>query len=182
MVIKITSIWFWDIILTRISTSKCWWPLKDSYYQYCLLLVILSIWLLFNNNFKDEPIAIQSSLKTIQKKIVNKNSQLFYKFNGTSLLYPRPSERTQIILQAHKAIIHGGILKTLCQVQSQYYWESLATDVHDVVQCCAICQLNQPLAKKTSFNLVRPKFAFHTVSIDIVGPLHKCAGNLSISS
>ena len=79
-------------------------------------------------------------------------------------------------MAAYKVTGHGGIHKTLCQVQSSYYWESLSTDVADVVACCHECQSNQPLAKSTIFNLVKPKFAFHAISIDILGPLDKCAG------
>ena len=82
-------------------------------------------------------------------------------------------------MAAHKVTGHGRIHKTLCQVQSSYYWESLSTDVADVVACCHECQSNQPLAKSTSFNLVKPKFAFHTISINIAGPLDKCAGGFS---
>ena len=84
-------------------------------------------------------------------------------------------------MAAHKVTGHGGIHKTLCQVQSSYYWESLSNDVADVVTCCYECQSNQPLAKSTSFNLVKPKFAFHTISINIVGPLDNVLVGLNTS-
>ena len=78
-------------------------------------------------------------------------------------------------MAAHKVTGHGGIHKTLFQVQSSYYWESLSTDLADVFACFHECQSNQPLAKSTSFNFVKPKFAFHTISINVLGALNKCA-------
>lgn len=79
-------------------------------------------------------------------------------------------------MTAHLATGHGGFNKTSSQIQNCYYWESMSTDIHKVVHCCNVCQKNQPFSKSHSHCLIKPKFAFHTVSIDVVGPLATCTG------
>ena len=43
-------------------------------------------------------------------------------------------------------------------------------DVHDCVKCCMECAKEQLLEPKTKYRRILPDFAFHTISIDVVGP------------
>ena len=47
--------------------------------------------------------------------------------------------------------------------------------IYNVIWCCKACQSEKPYKHSTSFHLVKPKFAWHTVSIDVVGPIPKCS-------
>ena len=56
---------------------------------------------------------------------------------------------------------------------NKYYWESLDFDIYNVICCCMAYQSKKPFHKNVFFKLVKPKFAWHTVSIDVVRPLPK---------
>ena len=58
-----------------------------------------------------------------------------------------PKERIEIINQVHKNIGHSGIYKTFKAVQEKYYWESLFTNVYDVLKCCKTCQSETKIIK-----------------------------------
>ena len=42
--------------------------------------------------------------------------------------------------------------------------------VYDCVRCCMECAKERPLEPKTKYRSILPDFAFHTLSIDVVGP------------
>ena len=69
--------------------------------------------LLLKNNFEDEPLSIQKTLKSIQKHLKTKDNKLFKQEKDQLLYYPRPSEQSSIIMAAHKVNGLGGIHKHL---------------------------------------------------------------------
>lgn len=79
--------------------------------------------------------------------------------------------RSDLIVSAHKAIGHGGFRNTKEQLQQPYYWESMNFDISDTLNCCKDCQEEKPFKHTTKFKLVKPKFVWHTVLINLVGPL-----------
>lgn len=103
--------------------------------------------------------------------------QLFKILGDRQFMFPKPSEQTQIVLNAHKVVGHGGVKKTLEHLKNDYYWEFMAFDVAETLACCAKCQINKPFKPAKVYRLVRPKFAWHTVSIDVMGPLAASTGN-----
>ena len=106
-----------------------------------------------------------------------RDQQLFKKVGQQYLPYVRPSLRLSLILQAHRDTGHGGIAKTHDWLQKHYYWENLRLLIPDVLASCHDCQLQRPRATAHEFKLVPPQHAFHTVSIDAVGPLPRsCSG------
>ncbi|KAJ9083530.1 hypothetical protein DSO57_1033872 [Entomophthora muscae] len=83
---------------------------------YDKLLVNQSLW-------EEEPTEIQSVLKNLSVDTKIKDGQLFklYKYNW--LPYVCLSLRTDSVVASHKATGHGGIQKTLAQLQKHCYWK-----------------------------------------------------------
>ena len=96
---------------------------------------------------------------------------MFKKVNQHYLPYVQPSLWLSLVLQAHKETGHGGIFKTHDWLQKHYYWENLRLLIPDFIASCHDCQLQRPRASTHEFKLVLPQHAFHTVSINAVGPL-----------
>lgn len=63
--------------------------------------------------FKDEPKEVIEVLNRAMLDIEIKNGKLYKLVKGELKLFPPPSERTKIIMQAHRAVGHGGLVKTL---------------------------------------------------------------------
>ena len=76
-----------------------------------------------------------------------------------------------MIKVAHLLTGHGGLVKTMEQIKKDYYWESISFDVTEYINSCLICQSEVRFKPSTTYELVKPKFAWHTVSMDLVGPL-----------
>ena len=74
------------------------------------------------------------------------------------------------MLDAHLFVGHRGTKKTFEYLAKQYVWENMYVDVHDCVKCCIECTKDWPLEPKTKYRSILPDFAFHTISIDVVGP------------
>ena len=72
---------------------------------------------------------------------------------------------------AHRLTGHSGHLKMAEKIKENYYWESLAFDVAKYVNNCVLCQKEKRFALSTLFSLIKLNFAFHTVSMDFIGPL-----------
>lgn len=59
----------------------------------------------------------------------------------------------------------------MVHLKENFYWESMSFDVHETISCCKECQSEKPFKGAVTFRLTPPGFAWHTVSIDVVGPL-----------
>ena len=86
-------------------------------------------------------------------------------------IFAKPSDRLDIICNAHRVTGHIAQTKTLEKIKEDYYWESLSFDVAKYINNCVLCQKDKPFNNSTTFNLIKPNFAFHTVSMDLIGPL-----------
>lgn len=49
---------------------------------------------------------------------------------GNLLVIPKPLERNDIIVAAHKYIGHRAFKKTLLHLKETFYWESMSFDDH----------------------------------------------------
>lgn len=148
--------------LSRLPTIALVSPRADELYDK--LLLDSSLW-------GEEPSEVLSALKRFSKDTKVMKGQLFKLIDNKWLPYIRPSLRTDAIVSAHKAIGHGGIQKTINMLQQHCYWEGLHSDVVETLLACHDCNLEKPRVSRYQHRLIRPGFAFHTVAIDVVGPL-----------
>ena len=58
---------------------------------------------------------------------------MYKNLSGIRLPYIRPSKRTDLMLDAHLFVGHGGTKKTFEYLAKQYFWENMYVDVHDCV-------------------------------------------------
>lgn len=68
---------------------------------------------------------------------------------------------------------HMGIRRTFQRVRERYFWHKMFRDVKSFVQSCDLCQ-RMKVTPCAPFGLLQPvevDTAFHTVGLDIVGPL-----------
>ena len=59
------------------------------------------------------------------------------------------------------------------KIKADYYWETIYFDVVDYIKNCITCQLENKFSKITFYKLIKPNFAWHIISIDMIGPLGK---------
>ncbi|KAJ9053208.1 hypothetical protein DSO57_1026513 [Entomophthora muscae] len=83
---------------------------------YDKLLVDQSLW-------EEEPTEIQSVFKKLSVDTKVKDGQLFKLYKDNWLSYVCLSLRTYSVVASHKATGHGGIQKTLAQLQKHCYWK-----------------------------------------------------------
>ena len=126
---------------------------------------------MLSGNYQDEPETVRRVLDKLMENTAVHKGQLLKTIDEGNRIIPRPSQRTDLIMCAHKAVGHGAYRKTLEQLKQNFYWESMPFDVQETILCCKECQSEKPFKKATTFHLTRPNFAWHTVSIDVVGPL-----------
>ena len=90
--------------------------------------------------------------------------------------------REEILSLAHGGLFSGhlGRSKTYDKVVAEFYWPGVYTDTEKFCQTCHTCQVvgkpNQPIPP-SKLQPIPVKEAFHTVQIDIVGPLPKTSQN-----
>jgi transposase InsO family protein len=62
-------------------------------------------------------------------------------------------------------------------MKNHCYWEGMAQETEDYIRCCAICIQSTGKANPRAYRLILPKHAFHTVSLDVVGPIGSAPTN-----
>ncbi|KAJ9068312.1 hypothetical protein DSO57_1030094 [Entomophthora muscae] len=72
---------------------------------------------MFNNQFEDKPDEVQAILRELQKDCKVENQKLYKHHEGAKYIFPRPLERPDLIMVAHKAVGHMGLRKTVHQLQ-----------------------------------------------------------------
>ena len=119
----------------------------------------------------EEPVEIQHALKKLIIGTKVSKGQLFKNVDDNWVPYVRPSLRLDSIMAAHKTVGHGSTKKTLELLRQQCYWEKMHSDVVETLAGCHECIVEKPKVSRFQHKLVRPGFTFHTVAIDVVGPL-----------
>ena len=84
--------------------------------------------------------------------------------------YLHALQKEQTYYDALKCIGHGGMHKTIKELQNQYYWESMSFDVHKTISACVTCQKEKSFHKQVTYRCINLSFAWHTVLVDVVGP------------
>jgi hypothetical protein len=94
---------------------------------------------------------------------------------------PTLDERVPLVTRLHTEMGHLGISKCVRLVTASYHWNTITSDVRDVVKSCESCQAEKAVFKlKSSLHpLPIPSFAFQSVSIDLMGPLQVTARAMS---
>ena len=46
----------------------------------------------------------------------------------------------------------------------------MSFDIHKTISACVTCQKEKPFHKQVTYKFIKPSFAWHTVSVDVVGP------------
>ena len=96
--------------------------------------------------------------------------------------YVKPSLHTSLIVEAHCLVGHSGVQKKMAYLTSRYYWEAMNADVLEVIHSCIECAKEKPKKGKIHYKPILPKFAFHTVSIDVVGTFQESSsGSLPVA-
>ena len=121
-------------------------------------------------SWEHEPEYTRSALAKLSKDTSIVDRQLVKKVGRRLLPYIRPSQRPSLILQGHRHTGHSGLRKTLDYLEKRYYWEGMRASIPDVLSACHECQIQRPRPSSHEFKLILPQHAFHTVSIDAVGP------------
>jgi transposase InsO family protein len=92
-----------------------------------------------------------------------------------SLVVPA-SEVPQLVLAYHadKDSCHLGVVKTFHNLVQNFYWKNMKKSIKDIISKCEICKaykVSNSGALGISSCPKRPAAPFHTISIDIVGPM-----------
>ena len=70
------------------------------------------------------------------------------------------------------SLAHYGRRQTWKNIRRNYFWPGMTTDIHTYVKECSVCQQNKMSRKVKRKPIKFPCTSrFHTVDIDLVGPL-----------
>lgn len=87
--------------------------------------------------------------------------------------------RRRLIEQTHKALGHLGVLKTLTQLRTEFFWPDMVKDFKQYVSQCDECQQTKG---RTSLPLGRmqatavPRMPMEDISLDFIGSFPKIKG------
>jgi transposase InsO family protein len=90
------------------------------------------------------------------------------------VVVPKAMQRTILRLFHDNPIAgHGGRYKTYMRIFQRFYWDKLWNDVKRYVSSCNACQLRKPAPQHSAGKIQRwvVPYPFHTVAVDLVGPL-----------
>ncbi|XRB21605.1 reverse transcriptase [Pseudoscourfieldia marina] len=99
--------------------------------------------------------------------------------NGSKRVIPAPSERKELIKEAHEKCGHFGVRRTLHLVAQQYYWVGMARDTAHWVKQCAACdrvKARPPGDVPREGQQLQPlpiKGLFYRWHVDLAGPMEE---------
>ena len=104
------------------------------------------------------------------------NTHIKINLYKNDIIYPSPSEISQILRENHDIPIAGhlGSSRMLNRIREQYHWKSMRTDIESYVKNCSLCQTNKALRKinRAPMQITSTSSTpFQRLSLDIVGPL-----------
>ena len=83
--------------------------------------------------------------------------------------------RTHVLklVHSHRLAGHPGIAKTVRHLSRNFFWPGCREDTKNFISNCPNCQIHKGVTNKPApLDMYRsPLFPFHTVSMDIMGPL-----------
>ena len=90
------------------------------------------------------------------------------------ILFPNTLRQTAFEAHhSHTTGSHRGVRKTLCALQSRYYWPGITSAVYRLVACCHVCGSKKMWGKKRRAPLKQYVVGtpMERIAIDILGPL-----------
>jgi transposase InsO family protein len=102
------------------------------------------------------------------------NEILYQKINDTFVPVAPSNVRYELLKQFHNPPLQGhvGPERTYEKMRKQVFWPGMRRDVYNFIQRCFICQkYNRSYLRTPLQRQIIPPTAFHTVSMDIVGPV-----------
>ena len=102
---------------------------------------------------------------------------------GPMVVVPRPQERIQLALGAHKALRHFGIECVLDRLQRNYWWWGMVDTAVTVVKSCMSCARVKSGFRESSKELqpLPIRGLGHRWGVDFAGPIEKTAtGNARV--
>ena len=114
---------------------------------------------------------LQKIIDYLRVNKVVKDGKLYKIVNSSCKIHPFTSERSSLISSAHSFAGYSGIYCNLSHLQTEYYCECMSAEVYDVTSACHEHQIHRPYKRRSQYNLVKPGYAWNTISIDVVGPL-----------
>ena len=109
--------------LSRLPTIAHLSPEADRLYNLLLDPVCLN----------EEIPEVQAIIKKLSTDTTVEDRTLYKLVDGERKLFAQPSERTGLIIFAHKRIGHGGTRKTTKELQNHYQRESMSFKVHKTI-------------------------------------------------
>ena len=117
---------------------------------------------------------VQKLVSKLAEDTIVKNNCLFKIVHNCKIPYIRPSRRLELLKVFHNINTgHAGVKRMLHTMNSYCYWESMASDIAEFCQNCVVCAKDRHTKTSFAYQLVLPNCAFHTVSIDIMGPMKR---------
>jgi hypothetical protein len=106
--------------------------------------------------------------------VLDHDEVLYQKVDGKYLVYVPVEYRRQVIKRYHDIPISGhyGVEKTYQLMKKRMTFPRMKTEIFKHVSACDVCQKYKHRRGQATLKLTRiPPFPFHTISIDVVGPL-----------
>ena len=86
--------------------------------------------------------------------------------------------RKDVIVDAHKAVGHQGVAKTMAAINDRYYWFGMRREVREELSRCSTCHLHaRHNAPQPMSQMPEAYYPFQIVGIDMVGPFPPSAKN-----
>ena len=80
--------------------------------------------------------------------------------------------RDAVIKDAHIAVGHQALAKTLVYIQQDYVWPGMRSEVRAYLEDCAVCQAHDSRKRPGEMQIMPdPKYPFQIMGMDLTGPL-----------
>ena len=139
---------------------------------------ILEIIKLLDGKISDDIIKRNPYLR-IRNKLRRRGELLYVVSNddGYRLIIPKASV-VGVLNNYHNKLSHLGTNKCSSIIKQRYYWPNMDDDILRYIQHCTICQATKEKngRLKASFSMIKSKFPFEMLCIDIAGPF-SCTKN-----
>ena len=114
----------------------------------------------------------KSRLQKEAKKYFVENNILYYRNNKKPQRVIKLFQKPTILYSLHdEQGVHLGIESTYNKIKDRFYWPGIYKDIKKYIQTCDICQRRGHEVKRQTLQLLKVKYPFHRVGIDIKGPL-----------
>ena len=122
-----------------------------------------------NPPFKIKPYLVERS-----NLVFGSNGELLFNNGQNVRTIPPACIRSDVLKAFHDKNGHPGEKQTIGQLQNNYFWPNLPTDVKDYIRSCHQCQITKPNLRPKQPHLGKsetPSRPWEMISWDLIGPL-----------